>query len=220
MKNILTRSHISYSILLLALTTGQSLIAGSIAVLPGISGLQDSNYPSNVTLGWGFSLVSPVTVTDLGYYDGNDGLTDPHPVGIWDDTGSLVAQGTVPAGTAGDLGSGFQFVPIAPVVLDAGQYTIGGYANGTSPDVFLFEIQSLTTIPELTFGLANLYTEGDTLTLPTTTAEAFSLNGYFGPNFEVGTAVVVPAPDPGTGTMVLLGLIAAGSCFRGRRTSV
>jgi hypothetical protein len=210
------RKNLSYSIMLLALTAGQPLIASTIAVLPGSGGFQNSNYGSNVTLGWGFSLFDAVTVTDLGYFDGNAGLTDAHPVGIWNSIGNLITQATVPSGTAANLVSGFRFVPIAPVVLIAGAYSIGGYANVTSPDQFRFEVSSVTTIAGLSFGRANLFTQGNSLTRPTTPADAFSLDGYFGPDFLVSSPTIVP--EPGNIGMSLLGLAIVMGC-RFRRCS-
>jgi hypothetical protein len=198
------RISFSYSIMVLALTAVQPSIAATIAALPGSGGFQNSNYGSNITLGWGFSVADAVTVTDLGYFDGNAGLTDPHPVGIWDSIGNLVAEATVPSGAAALLVSGFRFVPITPVVLNPGAYSIGGYANSTSPDEFRFEVSSVTTVAGLSFGPANLYTQADSLTQPTTKADAFSQDGYFGPDFEVSGPTTVP--EPGDIGVSLLGL--------------
>jgi hypothetical protein len=206
------RINISYSIMLLALAAGQPSIADTIAVLPGSGGFQSSDYGSNVTLGWGFMVLNTITVTDLGYFDGNEGLTDAHPVGIWNSIGILLAEATVPSGATADLVSGFRFVSIAPVILGAGSYSIGGYANDTSPDEFRFEVSALTAAAGLSFGPANLYTKADSLTQPTTKADAFSQDGYFGPNFEVGSPTTVPEPD-GIGVS-LIGLLAIVVAFR------
>jgi hypothetical protein len=208
------RINVSHSIVLLALTVGQPSIAATVAVLPGVGGFQNSNYGSNITLGWGFTLLNAVTVTDLGYFDGNAGLTDPHPVGIWNSIGALLAQATVPSGTAATLVSGFRFVPIVPVVLGPGAYSIGGYANSTSPDEFRFEISSVTTIAGLSFVPANLFTKADSLTRPTSQPEVLSQDGYFGPDFMVGSATTTPAPEPAAIGMGLLGLAIILGRFR------
>jgi hypothetical protein len=208
------RINFSHSIILLALTAVPPSIAATLAVLPdNSSGFENSNYGSNITLGWGFSLVNAVTVTGLGYFDGNGGLTDAHPVGIWNSIGILLAEATVPSGATADLLSGFRFVSISPVILSPGAYSIGGYANDTSPDEFRFEVQSVTTIAGLSFGLANLYTKGDSLTQPTTKADAFSQDGYFGPNFEVGSPTTT-APEPDGIGVSLTGLVAIVLTFR------
>jgi hypothetical protein len=214
-EDFLIHINLSYSIMLLALTAGQPSIAETIAVLPGVGGFQNSNYGSNVTLGWGFTLVNAVTVTDLGYFDGNGGLTDAHPVGIWNSIGNLVAEATVPSGATADLVSGFRFVSIDPVVLGPDAYTIGGYANATSPDQFRFEVSSVTTtVAGLSFGPVNLFTQGNALTQPTTPAEAFSQDGYFGPDFMVNSpTTTVPEPD-GFRMLLLVVAIMMGRRFR------
>jgi len=206
--------------MVLALAAGQPSIADTIAVLPGVGGFENSNYGSNVTLGWGFTLVNAVIVTDLGYFDGNEGLTDGHPVGIWNSIGNLVAEATVPSGATTDLVSGFRFVPIDPVVLGPDAYTIGGYANATSPDQFRFEVSSVTTVAGLSFGPANLFTKANSLTLPTTPAEAFSQDGYFGPDFIVSSPTAT-VPEPDSIGMLLLGLaILMGRRFRRAESSL
>ena len=211
------RISLRYSVMLLTLIGGQRSFGAAVAALPAIGGFQNSNYGSNITLGWGFALLNAVTVTDLGYFDGNGGLTDAHPVGIWNSIGSLLAEGVVPSGTTAALVSGFRFVPIPPVVLGPGAYSIGGYANDTSPDEFRFEVSLVTTVAGLSFGPANLYTKADSLTRPTTKADAFSQDGYFGPNFEVSSPTSVPEPD-GIGAS-LIGLLAIALVFRFRRGS-
>jgi hypothetical protein len=209
------RINLSYSIIFVTLAAAQPSIADTIAVLPGNGGFQSSDYGDNVTLGWGFTLVNTVTVTGLGYFDGNAGLTDAHPVGIWNTMGILLAEATVPSGSTADLISGFRFVSIAPVILGAGAYSIGGYANDTSPDEFRFEVSSVTTVAGLSFGPTNFYTKADSLTQPTTKADAFSQDGYFGPNFEVGSPATVP--EPHSIGVSLIGLLAIMIGFRSRR---
>src|SRR5262245_15720714 len=79
------------------------------------------NTDTNDTMaGWRFSTNSPVTVTGLGFWDqGGNGLVASHQVGIWTDGGTLVASGTVAAGTADPLDNGFRVATIAPVALSA-----------------------------------------------------------------------------------------------------
>jgi hypothetical protein len=199
------RVYFSCAITLVTLTVCQPSTAATIAVQPSGGGLQNANYGDNGTIGWGFTLAIPLTVTDLGYFDGNSGLADPHPVGIWDSVGNLVATATVPSGAAANLVSGFRFIPINPVILSVGAFSIGGYANVTSPDPFRFEVQSITTVAGLLFGPANLFSRADSLTRPTTPAEAFNQFGYFGPNFLVSTPAAIP--EPGAVGLTLLGLM-------------
>jgi hypothetical protein len=208
------RVKLLLSLLVLAFTLGQTSLAATLAVELGAGGLQNANYGGNVTLGWGFTLNSGVIVTDLGYFDAAGGLIDPHPVGIWNGVGNLIAQATVPAGNAGTLVSGFRFVAIPPVSLSPGAYSIGGYANGTSPDQFRFEVPSITTIAGLSFGPTDLFTRADSLSRPTTKADVFTLNGFFGPDFMVSTTTT-QIPEPGGPGLALLGLaIVMARVFR------
>src|SRR6478609_5048234 len=95
------------------------------------------------TLGYMFSLSAPVTVNALGYFD--DGLSNDHQVGIWDASNALVASTTV-LGTDPLVGH-FRWGSIVDVLLNAGQYTIGGEYLGNSnfaPDL----VSGLTTIPQ------------------------------------------------------------------------
>src|SRR5207248_1639986 len=107
--NFLMRVCLWFAVTLFALTLGRPSAAATIAVEPGSGGFQNANYGDNITIGWGFTLATLLTVTDLGYFDGNLGLVDPHPVGIWDSVGNLLAAATVPSGTAATLVSGFRF---------------------------------------------------------------------------------------------------------------
>jgi hypothetical protein len=197
--------RLSVAIILVGLTADRSSIASSIAVDPGSGGFENASYGANVTIGWGFTLTTSLTVTDLGYFDGGDpGLVDLHPVAIWDTAGNLLASATVPSGTGGTLVSGFRFIPIVPVVLGPGTFSIGGYANMTSPDPLQYLVPSITTIGGLSFGTANLFSRADTLTRPTTQAEALTPFGYFGPDFLAGTLTQIP--EPGAIGTTLLGL--------------
>jgi hypothetical protein len=202
------------------LTTGRILTADTIAVLPGSGGFENSNYGSDVTLGWQFTVSVQLTLTALGYFDAGGGLTDSHPVGVWDSLGNLIAEGTVPSGTGTNLVDGFRMLPITPVPLAPGTYTIGGYANVTSPDPFEFQAPSITTVAGLSFVQHDLFTQGSTLTEPTSVAHVFTPYGYFGPDFLVtnGTVTTVDAPEPRSILLILLGLavLAVRRRSRGR----
>ena len=79
---------------------------------------------NDATLGYAFTVSSPIRVTKLGVWDsGSDGLTDPHAIAIWTSTGTQLVQATIPAGTPGTLIDGFRYLPIAPFIL-APEYLI------------------------------------------------------------------------------------------------
>ena len=190
------------------LTTGSILMADTIAVLPGTGGFESSNYGSDVTLGWQFIVSVPLTLTALGYFDGGARLTDSHPVGIWDSLGDLIVEGTVPSGSGATLVDGFRMLPITPLSVGPGTYTIGGFAHVTSPDPFDFEVPSITTVAGLSFVQHDLFTQGSSLTEPTSIAHVFTPFGYFGPDFLVtnGTTTIVDVPEPRSIFLILLGL--------------
>lgn len=81
----------------------------------------------HTTLGYAFTVRSPIRVTDLGLYDhySVDGFNDQHAVAIWTSTGTQLVQTTIPAGTSAKLIDNFRYVPIAPFILAPGTYTIG-----------------------------------------------------------------------------------------------
>jgi protein with PEP-CTERM/exosortase system signal len=163
----------------------------------------------SATLGYAFTLSSPVTVTNLGLFDsGNDGFAQSHAVTIWTSTGTQLVQTTIPAGTGGTLINGFRYVSIAPLTLAAGTYTIAGFYGVTS-DASLFSLSSITGAS----GVSYLGSRGELgFTFPT--GDAFGLpNSYFGPNFKFTTGV--PTPDSGSTVSLLgFGLLALAALRR------
>jgi len=166
------------------------------------------------TLGYAFTLSSPVEVTALGVFDGpgvghaiGDGLVQSHVVTIWTSTGTQEAQGTVPSGTSATLIDGFRYVSIASVLLPAGSYTIGG--SDFQGDVAFSDASTITPASGVTYdgsraALSGGFPPGD---------DFFNPNSYFGPNFQFTTASV---PDAGT-SFSLLGLSLTGLAFLRRK---
>ncbi|MFT6953822.1 MAG: PKD repeat protein [Glaciecola sp.] len=89
--------------------------------------------------GYEFTPTENVTVTALGVYDlagctfrpapCADGLLDAHEVGIWTDTGNLLAAATVPAGISGERIGQFRYINIVSQELTAGQSYIVASLN-------------------------------------------------------------------------------------------
>jgi len=184
--------------------------AGALAVDPDVF-----DYGGNATLdttyGYAFTVAagSAYTITALGVFDetnrSGDGLSDSHPVGLWNGTGStLLASVTVPSGTTGSTvvpsGATFfafpqgqwRFVDFAtPVVLTEGTYLIGGFYPGRGSDEYfaratgnLGTVNTLSGITVTQGKVAN----GSAFSPPTTN----SGDGYFGPSFLVEQAIVNP----------------------------
>jgi hypothetical protein len=159
---------------------------------------------NDVTLGYAFTLSSPVFVTQLGLWDqGNNGLNTSHVVTIWSSTGTLEAQVMIPSGTGTTLTDGFRYVSIASVLLPAGSYTIGGFYSINS-DISAHSASAITTASGVTYdgsrsGLGFAFPPGD-----------FGIgrpNSWFGPNFQF--TAPVSTPDSGsTWALLLLGVTA------------
>jgi len=84
------------------------------------------------TIGWGFTVSDLSEITHLGLFDGDqDGLGDPHEIGIWDSLGNLLVSTTIPEGTGTTLDGLFRYTHITPLVVMPGNtYVIGGHYAG------------------------------------------------------------------------------------------
>ena len=82
----------------------------------------------DVTVGWEFTPLRDIWVTDLGFYDLlQDGLNIPHTVGIWNSQQELLISDTVQP--LGACYGEYRYVEITPLLLTAGQtYIIGATA--------------------------------------------------------------------------------------------
>ena len=162
------------------------------------------NWPA-ATIGWEFSIPSPVTVTALGVWDENgDGLSDTHQVGIWTSPGgTLVVSTTVTS--ADSLTDGFRYASITPTVLAAGSYVVGSYMP-TSDDRGAADA-SFSTVTPVTY-VQNLYLYDAGFTMPTTVWVGYD-GGNFGANFIIGQQVPT-TPEWG---IVVLAVLLAGLGF-------
>jgi hypothetical protein len=178
------------------------------------------------TLGWAFTLSSPVVVTQLGMWDGpnqainpnafvGDGLLQQELVTIWTGTGTQVAQATLSAGTAATLNNGFRYVPITPLQLAAGNYTIGVFdRDGLFFDYNAVEAATVSTASGITYlgsrsAIGNVFPFGDQLQTE---------NAYFGPNFQFTPSTNGNGNGvPETGSSMALMLAAIGTIGALRR---
>jgi hypothetical protein len=101
--------------------------ANSIISNPGPGLVTTAINPT--TAGFDFTVGSTaLQVTALGLWDQNrNGFTNAHDIGLWDNSGNLLAQVSVSAGTTNQLVGDFRYVSLAtPVVLNAGAtYVLG-----------------------------------------------------------------------------------------------
>jgi len=82
---------------------------------------------SDATVGWSFSVTTPIEVRELGFYDfQEDGLAQPHMVGIWDEGGVLLREVEVVAQEIAPLAGSYRYAGIEPLELAVGRtYVIG-----------------------------------------------------------------------------------------------
>ena len=186
--------------------------ADEIAVLPGTGGQTNHawNGIGSTTGGYQFTVNSPVTVTELGFFVPQGSLADNHQVGIWTSGGTLLVSATVPAATSPTLLDGFDFVPVTPITLGTGSYVIGAEGNTMSTDQFTFGKTGSITISSITLGVSVSAEFGpvNTLTFPTVQPTDFATEGYFGPDF------LVAVPEPSTISLACLGVLAWASRLR------
>lgn len=164
---------------------------------------------------WGYDFTvgaMDLLVMSLGVWDrGENGLGVPHPVGLWNTAGDLLAQVTVQAGAESPLKGQFRYEDLfAPVTLDAhASYVLAASFSPNDDDRTL----SWTRDVELGAGIASvgdpLYVLSPGLVFPDTAMDRLSF-GFLGPNMQYQ---VVPEP----GTFALMGCGVATLLFRNRR---
>jgi hypothetical protein len=180
--------------------------AGDIAVSVA-AGAPDTVFPNtSTTHGWQFSVNAPLEVTHLGLYDRLfDGFAIAHPIGLWDEEGTLLAEDVLGPGAGDTLIDNFRYVDITDnteggqgVILTPGQqYTIGFFSASFNQIDGMVIFDGFHTVNPAVdyvgFGVADV-TGG--LQMPVTPDE-FGLHRW-GPNFQF---TVIPTP---AGAAVLL----------------
>jgi len=219
---------LTLSVILLAcwvsIAAAQPLHAAPPAVPQPAIALDDivvttSGCVARVTGGWEFLARADVTVRALGVWDqGEDGLAEAHPVALWNQPGELLVSAMVPARAGGKLIDGFRYVPIRPVVLQAGRtYVVGAFYSAPlqDPHVGGGSNNRISTDPRIAWTRARRVV-GDELMLPLAPPQRTSDAGIFGPNLLIASKppvgrVVRPAatapkahdPQPAAGEVVL-----------------
>jgi hypothetical protein len=196
--------------------------------VPGFSGGNlggDSSFSGSV--GYGFSLSQPQTISALGFYDADeDGLLSSHGIGLYEATSqTLLASATVPAGDGSWLQNGFRWVSIPNLALSSGSYMIAATSSGDPSlfDPFLYDTTAEGVIDGMLIG-ASLSEIGSGSVVAFPTQDEGVPQGFFGPAYAIqGT----PGPLPLLGAGVALGwsrrlrlrrrLIAAGAGRQGSR---
>jgi hypothetical protein len=112
--------------------TCTGLAQGTLEAIVGYSASY-SAYISGVTAGWTFQPATSISAIELGCFDkvfgDNPGVTSIQ-VGLWNDSGSLLASSWITPGSA--LSNQTRYESITPVSLDPGQiYHLGAYYSGS-----------------------------------------------------------------------------------------
>jgi hypothetical protein len=154
----------------------------------GTTGLPCS--PCPVTSGFDFTVTgSSLTITSLGLFDvgnSNRALTDSHPVGLWNASGTLLASTTIdntatPVTSTSSLGHWLKKDIVQPITLSPGTYVLGAFYLPNSAD--LTSYGGVTSpISGVTLGNARFANFASTLVFPTIISPFPQQNHYiFGP---------------------------------------
>ena len=146
-------------------------------------------------IGFAFTVNERIVLSQLGWFDdGPVGLTKNHDVAVFDESGSVRVQATVPSGTAASLTDGFRWVPIPDTTLLPGQtYVIAGTDPVGGGDQYRFQASSVTYDPRIDF-VQSRWISGSTLTLPVNNNPSFD-DAYFGPNFQLMPVQIPATPE-------------------------
>jgi hypothetical protein len=136
------------------------------------------------TRGWSFTTAAPIEITALGFRDaGTPGLGASHQVGVWNNSGQLVAAATVAAGRAGtfDGATWVRYATLSPaILLPQGTYRIGGTIAPGDGDTYAADIKPVGSPGYVTYGQP-CATSGANLSNPSPVTGISQ--AYFGPNF-------------------------------------
>src|SRR4029079_3747958 len=125
------------SILVAALCAASAVAPPARGQSPALSynSIVTSTSLDGYTLGFQFQTDAPLLITHLGYYDyANNGLTNPHVVGIYALSPNLLVPTTVSSSDTLAIGGGdnftfYRYHDIPDFLLPQGTYRIGGTSN-------------------------------------------------------------------------------------------
>jgi hypothetical protein len=161
---------------------------------------------NNWSLGWQFTVNSPITVDGLAFYDNT--VDESHLVGIYNNsTQALLVSTTVTTAHCGIGVDPWCIDSVTPYVLGVGTYDIMAV---TGDDNYAWRPTNFITIPQISFVQDEWYGPANgALTFPNTTDGS---QGIFGPSFTVESGV----PEPASFLLIGGGLLLAAGLRRRR----
>jgi hypothetical protein len=198
-----------FSILLAVALLVPAASAGTLALdISGPYGFLSTD--GNWSLGWQFTVSSPVTVDGLAYFN-NAGDTENHDVGIFNDTTQALLISTTVLPTDPQIGTAtWRVHGVTPYFLGVGTYDIMAV---TGSGVYAATPTTLSTfLPPITFIQDEFFTPpGGVLAFPNDTDGA-EVQGIFGPSFTITTGI----PEPASILLIGGGLLALAGLRRRR----
>lgn len=168
--------------------------SNTIVTSVGTIGTQTSSTPR--TFGYDFTIGSqPLIINALGFYDwylqnGNNPPTVAPDVGLWNSSGTLIANTTVSLNSTSLGYFRYQLLP-SQVTLSANTtYYLGAFYPSGAVDLTVFLDTGATTDPDVTLG-DGAYSTASTMSFPGTTSSGYDA-GFFGPN----ATYLAPVPEP------------------------
>lgn len=209
--SLITRPRVAALLISIAITAN----ANNLITDPGPGPVTTAT--GSMTLGYSFSTGSNVIeVTGLGIWDqGQDGLANPHTVGLWDVGGSdLVASVVIPSGTSATLSGQFRFVSLSTPIFISGNFVLGASYAASDADAYIAnrDPQQATTDPNIAFiGFAASSSSGTGFTYPN---NVDGNGSNVGPNLQFNVV-----PEPSTIALLIGAGSAVGIVRRSRRKS-
>ena len=157
------------------------------------------------TLGWTFTPLSPLLVSDLGVLSSVVGSQGPIEVGIWAPNGTLLASNTITSSSS--LTNFTRYESITPVLLNQGSiYHIGAFSP-TSGNLFVNVIStnvggSVAVSPDLQLR-ATAQSSSSTFSFPVESSPLDS-GMYLAANFRYSKTT----PEPSSVVLLAFGVVA------------